>query len=129
MEQQTSITTYYRRKKLTEITSGAVSSIPAITHMAFGSGGVDSNGNIIVPTEDQEALNNEFCRYPVEVVTYPVETTARYTAVVPRGEQSGQSFSEMALVDSSGKVCAIKNMLVKQKDSDVIFTFDFDDEF
>lgn len=129
MANQNSVITIYRRMKLAQITSGAISSLPKITYIAFGSGGVGSSGEVLVPSETQERLKQEFCRYPIEKVSYPVNTTARYTVTVPESEQAGRSFSEMGLLDASGKLCAIKNMLAKQKDDDVIFTFEFDDEF
>lgn len=129
MAEQKSVVTLYRRIKLAKITSGAITEIPKITHIAFGANGVDEEGNPLTPSESQTALNGEFCRYEVGEVTYPVETTARYTVTIPREEQAGQKFNEMALVDADGHLCAIKNMFTKQKDDDVIFTFEFDDEF
>lgn len=129
MAEQNSVVTRYRRINLAKITSGAITTIPKITHVAFGDGGLDSSGNPKVPTETQTALSHEFCRCAVTEVTYPVETTARYKVVIPRGEQTGKQFNEMALVDSTGKLCAIKTMYTKQKDDDVIFTYEFDDEF
>lgn len=129
MAEQNSVVTKYRRINLAKITSGAVSTIPKITHIAFGDGGLDASGNPKIPTETQTALSHEFCRYAVTSITYPVETTARYKVVIPRGEQTGKQFNEMALVDNASKLCAIKTMYTKQKDDDVIFTYEFDDEF
>ena len=48
---------------------------------------------------------------------------------IPRDKHAGVSFSEAALVDSNGTLCAIKNMYPKRKDADVTFVFEFDDEF
>lgn len=129
MSSQNSVITLYRRKMLTKITSGAVSTIPKITHIAFGEGGIDEDGSVAAPSETQTELKSEFCSYPIDSVTYPIETTARYTVTVPREEQAGKSFSEMGLIDAEGNLCAVKNMLPKVKDEDVIFTFEFDDEF
>lgn len=124
-----SVVTRYRRIQLAQITSGAIREIPKISHIAFGENGVDGEGNPLTPSESQTSLNGEFCRYAVGDVTFPIETTARYTVTIPREEQVGQKFNEMALVDEEGNLCAIKNMYTKQKDDDVIFTFEFDDEF
>ncbi len=59
----TSVITHQRRVNLAKITRGEVETIPKITHIAFGSGGVDENGQPIQPLETQTALNNEVARY------------------------------------------------------------------
>lgn len=125
----TSVITRARRIYLTKITSGAISEMPMVTQIAFGDGGVDEAGEPIQPNELQTSLNNEIGRYDIDEVTYPVETTARYTVTIPEGDLIGKKISEMALVDSGGGLCAIKTMYVKQKDEGVKFTFEFDDEF
>lgn len=128
MAEQTSVVTLYRRKILTQITSGAITALPKITHLAFGSGGLNG-GAPLTPSETQTELNAEFCRYPIDNVTYPIETTARYSVTIPKGEQEGKMFNEIGLIDAEGNLCAVKTMYTKQKDGDVKFTFEFDDEF
>ena len=103
--------------------------LAVITHVAFGSGGVNVSGEPIVHTETQTALNNELARYEVESVTYPDETTARYAVTIPKDALVGKEINEAALVDSDGDLVAIKTMYTKKKDEDVSFTFEFDDEF
>lgn len=124
-----SVITRYRRQKLCQITSGAINVLAPVTQIAFGSGGVDSAGNPIPPVETATALSTEVARYPIDDVTYPVNTTARYTCTIPADDLAGVSISEAALVDSDGQLCAIKTMYVKRKDEGVSFTFTFDDEF
>jgi len=123
------IITRARRVALCKITSGAVSSIPAITQIAFGDGGVDSSGEPTAPLETQTALNHEVARYPIDGVTYPIDTTARYAATIPENDLTGVKISEAALVDADGVLAAIKNVYAKQKDAEVIFTFELDEEF
>ena len=123
------VITNLRRERLCKITSGAISALPAIIHVAFGDGGVDESGAVIPPTGSQTALRHELGRYPVDSVTYPVATTARYTVTIPANALAGAQISEAALVDADGGLCAIRNMLPKGKDADVTFTFTFDDEF
>jgi hypothetical protein len=101
----------------------------AISHIAFGDGGVDSTGNPIQPAENATGLNNELGRFAVKPVTYPVPTTARYETDIPAADLPGASISEAALVDSAGAVHAIKTFFIKRKDAGVTFTFTFDDEF
>lgn len=124
-----SIVTEYRRKSLCEITSGAISTLPAITHVVLGSGGLNEDGTVKAPEAKQTALNHELGRYKVDAPTYPIPTTARYTVTVPEDELVGAVISEAALADAEGNLCAIRNMLPKGKDEGVEFTFTFDDEF
>lgn len=124
-----SVITKARRINLAEITSGAVETIPPVTHIAFGDGGVDENGQVLEPTEGQQALNHEVARYEIGGVTNPVDTTNRYTVTIPETDLVGVSISEMALVDADGVLAAVKNFLPKGKDDAVRFTFEFDDEF
>lgn len=124
-----SVITRARRVNLANITSGAVESIPKITHIAFGDQGVDEKGQPLQPTEDQQALHHEVGRYEIDGVSNPVETTNRYTVTVPESDLVGLSLSEMALIDADGVFAAVKNFLPKGKDGDVKFTFEFDDEF
>lgn len=124
------VITDYRRQMLCKITSGAISALPPITHIAFGSGGLGADGQPLDPLGTQTALKHEEGRYPLDKgPEYPIPTTARYTVTIPRAELPGVKISEAALVDGDGRLCAIRNMLPKGKDSDVAFTFAFDDEF
>ena len=125
----TSVITRARRINLAKITRGAIETIPKITHIAFGDGGVGEDGQPLQPNELQTELNNEIGRYAVASVENPVETTNRYTVTVPEADLVGLSLSEMALIDADGVFAAVKNFLPKGKDGDVKFTFEFDDEF
>lgn len=125
----TSVITRARRVNLAMITRGAVTTIPKITHIAFGDGGVDESGQPIQPVETMQALGHEVKRYAIDSVTNPIETTNRYTVTVPETEMNGVSISEMALVDENGVLAAVKTFLPKGKDADVKFVFEFDDEF
>lgn len=125
----TSVITRARRVNLAMITRGAVTTIPKITHIAFGDGGVDDSGQPIQPVETMQALGHEVKRYAIDSVTNPIETTNRYTVTVPETEMNGVSISEMALVDENGVLAAVKTFLPKGKDADVKFVFEFDDEF
>ena len=130
---ENTIITIKRREQLCLITSGAIGALAPVTQIAFGSGGVDSDGNPIPPAIDADRLNAELARYPLDSTTYPLDpnrrTTARYTATIPENDLTGASISEAALVDSDGELCAIKTMFVKRKDGGVTFKFTFDDEF
>ena len=124
-----SVITKARRIKLCLASSDSTKPLAPITHIALGGGGTGGDGEPLEPSESQEALNSEIARYPVEGVTYPEATTARYAVTIPAGELTGQAISEAALVDSDGDLAAIKNMYEKKKDAGVAFTFEFDDQF
>jgi phage-related tail fiber protein len=124
-----SVITKQRRIALCRASSDASQPLAAITHIAFGSGGTDESGEPLTPLDTQTELRSEIARFAIDGVTYPEETTARYTVTIPKNEHTGESFSEAALVDSTGKLAAIKNMYPKRKDEDVAFVFEFDDEF
>lgn len=126
---ENSTITIARRIKICRASSGAISTLAPITHIAFGDGGVDSNGKPIPPQETQTALKHEIARYQVDGIEYPVETTARYSATIPKEDLVDKFISEAALVDGNGDVVAIKTMYAKQKDEGTAFTFKFDDEF
>lgn len=124
-----SVITRTRRVKFCLASSDATKPLPMITHIAFGNGGVNISGEPIAPSETQTTLNSEIARYPVDSVTYPEETTARYAVTIPKNDLAGETINEAALVDSNGDVAAIKTMYSKQKDAGVSFIFEFDDEY
>jgi hypothetical protein len=126
---ENSVITKYRRQKLCQITSGAIDVLAPITQIAFGDGGVDSDGDPIAPVDTASSLGHELVRYNIDSVAYPVNTTARYTVTIPAADLDGAAISEAALVDLDGQLCAIKTMYVKRKDEGVTFSFTFDDEF
>lgn len=128
-EEKNSIITKSRRIALAKLTAGVVPTIPPVAYLALGDGGCGEDGEPIAPGLEQTALSHEICRYAVEAPTFPVEATARFTAIVPEGEQAGVKFSEMGLVDTENNFVAIKAMYPKQKDDDVAFSFTFDMEF
>lgn len=125
---ENSVITKTRRRKLCMAASDPEKPLAVITHVPRR-GGVNVSGEPTVPTETQTALNSELARYEVESVTYPDETTARYTVTIPKDSLVGKEINEAALVDSDGDLVAIKNMYSKKKDEGVSFTFEFDDEF
>lgn len=124
-----SVITRTRRVKLCQASSDATKPLAPITHIALGTGGVDASGERLAPTEDMTALRSEVARYPIDSISYPIDTTARYAVTLSRNELTDVSFSEAALVDSAGDIVAIKTFYSKRKDPGVAFTFEFDDEF
>lgn len=100
-----------------------------IVGMAFGDGGVQSGGQVRVPTETQTSLNNELLRKAVTGHQMLSEIKCRYECVLAANELTGKNISEIALYDQDGDLVAIKNFLPKGKDSDLEMVFRIDDEF
>lgn len=125
----TSVVTRARRINLAKITRGAVTTIPKMTHIAFGDGGVDENGQPIQPDETWQELRHEVARYEIDGVDASAETTNRYSVTIPESDLNGVNISEMALIDADGVFAGVKTFLPKGKDADVKFVFEFDDEF
>lgn len=128
-----SVITLYRRGVICRAASAGseVARLPAISKIAFGNGGTDENGIPIPPSAEQTSLVSPIVggSYNISALSYPTQTTARYTVVIPDGDMAGETINEAALVDEFGNVCAIKTMYGKTKDAGVTFTFAFDDEF
>lgn len=123
------VITLYRRGSLARITSGAVSTLPAVTQIALGDGGVDQAGAPVAPEEGQTALKHEIKRYSIEPVGYPTDTSVQYSVVSPEEDLVGEKVSEMALVDAEGNLCAIRTFSAIPKDPDMKLTFTFVDNF
>ena len=126
---ENSVITIIRRIKTCRASSGAIETLPPVTHVAFGDKGVDEVGKPLVPSEGDTKLRHEVARYQIGGVVYPEDTTARYSVTIPKDDLTGLFISEAALVDSEGDFVAIKTMYAKQKDEGTAFTFEFDDQF
>ncbi len=122
------VITKTRRKNLVQASAGIIT-LPVITGMAFGDGGVDGSGNIIPPTEEQTELYNELHRRAIDSYTVSSDTSIRYTCTLPESVLIGENISEIALYDSEGDLVCIRTMSAKGKDEGMEMTFTLDDEF
>nr|DAU24215.1 MAG TPA: tail-collar fiber protein [Caudoviricetes sp.] len=125
---QNVIITKKARKKLLQARAGDIT-LPKIIGMAFGSGGVDTSGNVIAPLENQETLKAELLRKPVRGHSFIGETTCRYECTLSESELAGQYISEIGLYDAEGDIVCIKTFTKKGKDSDIEMTYTLDDVF
>lgn len=103
--------------------------LPVIVGMAFGSGGVDSAGKVVAPTENQATLKKELLRKLIDRHTFTDDTTCRYECTLSESELAGQYISEVGLYDSAGYIVCIKTFTPKGKDGDIEMTFSLDDIF
>lgn len=122
------IVTKTAREKMIKARAGEIT-LPAISGMAFGNGGVDSGGNVINPSTEQMELNSELLRKPVDGHKFISDTSCRYHCTLLENELAGESISEIGLYDTEGDLIAIKNFSSKGKDDDLEMTFNIDDTF
>ena len=123
------IVTTKAKKKMVEARAG-IATLPKITGMAFGTGGVNSSGTIINHTAGQNALYNEVYRQAVDGYTVISDTVIRYPCTIAAGSiTDGTSISEIGLYDSAGDFVALKSFHAKGIDSDMDTIFECDDTF
>lgn len=118
------------RKKLCKAHAGDIT-LPKITQMAFGSGGVNTSGEVIAPTGAETALKKEILKKNIDghMYTNEKETSCRYTARLEKEELANQSISEQGLFDEDGDLVAYITFLPKGKDEGMVFIFDMDEIF
>lgn len=114
------------RRKLVRAKAGA-QDLPKIIGVAFGDGGVDEEGTIIPPDEDQTELRHELHRKQIDGYEFVNDTTCRYRCTLIENELSGEEISEVGLYDEDGDIVEIKAFMRKGKDPDIRQTFTIDD--
>lgn len=118
------VITKTRRKKMSEA-SHTTGTLAKITHIALGSGGVDSTGTVIAPLPENTALKKEVIRKAYTSSTKISDTAYEYTIKLEPDELVGTYISEMALIDEDGDAVAFSNFLAKGKDeTEVIFSIE-----
>lgn len=116
------------RENMVKARAGAIA-LPVIMGMVFGSGGVDSSGNVLAPEENQSELNQELYRKPIDSYTFPTDTSCQYVCMLEESELAGADISEIGLYDENGDLVCIKTFKSKGKDDDITMTFTLDDVF
>ncbi|WYP24739.1 phage tail protein [Alkalihalobacillus sp. FSL W8-0930] len=124
----TTKTTVYAREQMAKARASG-SRITKNTHIALGDGGVDSAGNPVAPTGNEQALKNQLVRKAIESASFIAPATMRYVITLGESELVGRNINEMALVDEDGKFTAIRTMYSKRKDGDMQFGFEIDDMY
>lgn len=124
-----SIKTNVGRHKLAQAHAGT-KALPAVTHIAFGSGGVDGNQVPKNLTGGETALFHEVIR-KVPVQTFPDSYTSRYSTTINADTDSlvGTNINEACLIDSEGDLVAIKTFTNKGLDEQTVIDFDYDAKF
>lgn len=124
----TGVITAIGREKLCKAHAG-VATLPKIAKMAFGDGGVDSNGDVVDTTGNETALNNQLFIKDIDSYNFIIPTTARYSLRLSKEELADKYISEQGLFDIDGDLVAYKSFLPKGKDGDMEFVFDMDEIF
>lgn len=125
---QNVVITKAARSKMVKARAGAIT-LPKIVGMAFGTGGVDSAGQVVPPGDNQTALAEEVFRKAIDGYKFPDDTTCRYECTLEETELAGVYISEIGLYDEDGDILCIKTFTQKGKDSDLEMLFTLDDVF
>lgn len=120
------VTTKTAKKNMLLARAG-MQSLPKVKWVAFGDGGIDANGDVRTPYEDQESLNSEISRKEVQNKEVVSDTEIVYKVTLAAGELTGKKISEIALIDEKGNIITIKTFRPKVKDEDVSLTFSISD--
>ena len=86
------IITKTARKKLVQARAGAIT-LPKIVGMVFGSGGVDSSGNVIAPSENQNKAQQKSFSVNLSTVTASRTTRLADMSVRCRNQSLQESIS------------------------------------
>ena len=122
------IITKTARKKLVQARAGIIT-LPKIVGMAFGSGGIDSKGAVVPPTDNQTKLTAEMYRKKIDGYSVLSDTSIRYECTLSESELAGKSISEIGLYDAANDLVCIKTFTAKGKDDDIQMTYTLDDVF
>jgi phage-related tail fiber protein len=122
------VVTLAARKKILRARAGEIS-LAKIKGFAFGDGGVDASGNVIMPGTEQTSLNNELLRKDIDGYLMLSDTQCRYECTLACSDLVGEDISEIAVFDEDGDLISIKNFKPKGKDGDLEMTFQIDDIF
>lgn len=122
-----SVITILRRKKMAEATN-STGKLAKAKWIALGSGGVDSQGDVILPIESANKLVKEVIKKEITKSVKTSETSYEYSIELSADEVVGSFISELALIDEEGDVIAFSNFLSKGKDN-IETTFSIEDSY
>ncbi|AOK91632.1 phage tail protein [Paenibacillus polymyxa] len=125
-EQVLTVTTAYAREQVARARAEG-GTLTKVVKMAFGSGGVDQAGKPLPLDGTEQVLKKELVQKEITSFEFIAPATIRYTCSLAENELAGETINELALVDSAGKLTAIRTMSNKIKDSDMEFVFEIED--
>lgn len=110
-----SVTSKIRRKKMADA-SRYGNALAKAKWIALGSGGVDEDGQVKAPLEEDVSLRNELIRKEYSSVRQESETEYEYDIHLGELELVGEYISEIALIDEDGDVMVSAAFLPQGKD-------------
>ena len=122
------IITLVAKKKMVRARKGEID-LPVIAGIAIGDGAAETDGNLILPSEEENCLKNELLRREYSKCEKVSETCFRYRMELKADELAGKKISEAALYDAEGDLLAIRVFAEKPKDADMEMAFEFEDRF
>lgn len=122
-----SVITNVRRKKMAEATY-STGRLARAKWIALGSGGVNEEGEVIMPLGESMTLAHEEIRKEISSSKKVTETSYEYTIDLSETELVCKQISELALIDEDGDVIAFSNFLAKGKD-EVEVSFSIEDSY
>jgi hypothetical protein len=125
-DQVLTVTTAYAREQMARARAEG-GTLTKVVKMAFGSGGVDADGKPLPLDGTEEKLKAELLVKELSSHEFIAPATIRYICSLGENELAGKTINELALVDSAGKLTAIRTMTNKIKDGDMEFIFEIDD--
>ncbi|MBW2672333.1 MAG: phage tail protein [Deltaproteobacteria bacterium] len=128
MTTENTVTTNIGREKLAKAHIGLIT-LPAITQIAFGNGGVDTSGNPIPPDGTETTVPGQFILKDVSSVEFVPPTTARIHGELAYDEGNGENVSACGLYDSEGDLIALQTFAVIPKTSSLRILVDWDEVF
>ncbi len=103
--------------------------LPKITHLAFGDGGCDAQGNPITVDDNRTTIPGQFATLrPVSSVTAN-GTVCTIIGILDYSHEVGKIVSSCGLIDSAGSLIAYKNFSPKAKDGDTRFEIQWVEQF
>lgn len=123
----TTVTTRAKKKML--LARAGEAALPKIVGMAFGDGGVNSAGEVIPHSANQNTLHHEVLRKAVDGHEILSDTKIRYTCTLSESELANTYISECGLYDADGDLVAMKAFMKKGKDADMEAVFEVEDTF
>ena len=126
----TGVITAIGRRKLCMAHAGDAT-LPPITKMAWGNGGIGDDGQPRGTTGNEIGLYSELLIKDIENHEYvnDEQTTCRYTATLEAGELDGEEISEMGLFDADGDLIIYRTFGRKWKDADIPQIYRMDEIF
>ncbi|GIO03215.1 hypothetical protein J5TS2_38830 [Brevibacillus halotolerans] len=122
------LTTLHGRNSMAKAFAGDAA-FPKVAGLAFGTGGHDPSNPVKdkALTAQQVDLFKRVIVIPIETHSYPGDGIVRFSLKLTHDKIPGNSFSEAALVDESGKALAIQTFGLKTIGPNEEFYYDWEE--